>query len=185
MSKINLIPEIKQKKQKIQKVNATVTSIATFVAIILGGITLLLLSYNGLLAGQISSTNKKISTTENNIKTMKDLEDQVSNLEYGLKNIKQITESNKSWTKFFSDIEKATPADVQFVSFYVNGNQISANLRGSDIRSIDRFIASFETYLNSDKKNVFSNVLVSGYSKKDSGEYVFDAKFDVNEEAAW
>lgn len=185
MSKINLIPEVKQQKQKIQRINTTVSSIATLSGVILGGGILLLLAYSGVLAAQIKSTNDKITKTENSIKTMKDLEDQVVVLESGLKNIKNIVDSNKSWTKFFGEIEKATPADVQFLSFSISGNQVNASLKGKDVRSIDRFIASFSDYKNEKDEKLFSDIVVNGYSKKENGEYLFQAKFNVNEAASW
>jgi Tfp pilus assembly protein PilN len=185
MSKINLIPEVKQKKQKIQKVNATVSSITTFTGVVLIGLIVILLGYNGVLLAQIKSTNDKIAKTEASIKTMKDLEDQVVNLEQGLKDVKLITEKNKSWTKFFSELEKATPDDVQFLSFAINGNQVTAGLKGKEVNSIDRFISSFTNYKDKNDQNLFGEVVVNSYNKKDTGQYLFQAKFNVNEGIAW
>jgi Tfp pilus assembly protein PilN len=185
MSKINLIPEVKQQKQRQQKINALATSVATITAVILGGLSIILLAYNGLLSTQIGSINNKISKTEDSLKAMKSLEEQVVNLEMGLKNIKLIVEKNRSWTKFFGEIEKATPGDIQFTSLSVNTNQVRATIKGKDIRSIERFIQSFNNFKNDKDQNVFSDVSVENYSKKESGEYVFEAKFNVIEDQAW
>lgn len=185
MSKINLIPEVKQKKQRIQKLNTTVSSVSTLTGVVLAGVIFVILGYNGVLSAQIKSTNDKIKKTEDSIKTMKDLEEQVVNLEQGIKDIKLITEKNKSWTKFFSEVEKATPDDIQFLSFSISGNQVSASLKGKEVNSIDRFISSFSNYKNSEDKNLFSDVAVNSYTKKDGGQYLFQAKFNVNENVAW
>ena len=146
MFKINLIPEVKIEKQKIHKLNAIMTTLATITAIVLGVMIIALLVYNVTRQVQISSLNSNINKTKEALVAYADLENTVISLEKGLKEIKQILTGGTKWSKFFVELEKATPADVQITSFEISGNTITLTITGSDIRSIDRAIKSFSNY---------------------------------------
>jgi len=179
MLNINLVPEVRKEQAKVKKTNLAVTTVAIIVGTILLAAVLILGSILGYRSAKIASVDKNIVKTENELKAYKDLEDSVVTLENGLIDIKQITSGGRNWTDFYEEIEKATPADTQFVTFKVTGNAVSADIKGKDVKSIDRFMKSFANYKDSDGNDMFSGVTVDGYTTKDNGEVSFQAKFEV------
>lgn len=181
--KINLIPEVKQEQLRIHKLNATVTTVATFAAFIVGGIIICLALYNIFRTTQIASTNKKIDNVNKELEAYADLEQTVISLETGLTEIKQILTGGPQWSKFFNEFEKATPNDIQFTNFQISGNEITVTAKGKNVGSVDRFIKSFSNY-KVDDKNLFSSVYVSGYSAENN-QVLFQAKFTLNGGILW
>jgi len=179
MLNINLVPEVKKEQAKVKRVNLTVTTVAVFVGIILATVIVLLGSLLGYRAAKISSVDNKTKKIEGELVAYKPLEDSVITLETGLAEIKKIVSGGRNWTTFFEEIEKVTPADTQFNSFQVTGNTVSASVTGTSVGSIDRFIKSFSTYKGKDEQNLFSGVVVDGYTTKDGGQVSFQVKFDV------
>jgi len=185
MSKINLIPEVRQQKLRAMQINRMVTSMAVVLGAITVAIILGLAGYAGVVTAQKNSIDGQITKVQDSLDTMKDLEATVSNLENGLNNIKSIIAGNKDWNQLLGLFEKYTPSDIQITSFSVDGGAVSLSLKGKTVESIDRFIASFSTAKNDKEENYFTNVIVNGYSKKDTGEVTFEAKFNLNEAAIW
>ncbi len=183
MFKINLIPEVKQEQLKTQKINATITSVTILVAIIMGVIVFGLLFYNVGRKAQLSMINGDITKINEELEPYKDLEATVMNLETGLKEIKQILVGGPKWTGFFDELEKVTPGDVQITSFDIKGNAITIDATGKEVKSIDRFVKSFSNY-KVDDKNLFSDVVVSGYTSKE-GDVTFQAKMNLVGGVLW
>jgi len=179
MVNINLVPEVKKEQAKLKKTNYAMTTIAIVVGISLVAAIVLLGSLYGYRTAKISATSKNIDKITEELKPYKDLEDSVTTLELGLTEIKGILAGGTDWTAFYGDVEKATPGDVQFTTFKVTGYSVSADLAGKNVQSIDRFIRSFSGYKDSDGNNVYSNVVVDGYTAKEDGTVTFQAKFDV------
>lgn len=179
MVNINLVPEVKKEQAKLKKTNVGVTTFAVFVGIALTAAVVLLGSLYGYRTAKISATSKNIDKINEELKPYKDLEASVTTLELGLAEIKGILAGGTDWTAFYADVEKATPGDVQFTTFKVTDNTVSADLVGKDVQSIDRFIRSFSAYKDADGNNVYTNVVVAGYTAKDDGKVTFQANFDV------
>ncbi len=184
MFKINLIPEVKIEQQKLHKINAVMTTTATVTGIILGVLIFGLLAYNVTRQVQISSLNSNINKTKEELVAYADLEKTVISLEKGLAEIKQILSGGTKWSKFFVELEKATPADTQIVAFDITGNTITLTVTGNDIRSIDRFIKSFSSYKVNDQ-NLFKDVAVSGYTTKDNGKISFQVTMTLESGVLW
>lgn len=185
MSKINLIPEVRQQKLKVQQTNKLVTSVAIIIGIVMVAVILGLAAYAGVITAQKNSVDSQIATVQNSLDTMKDLESTVSNLENGLTNIKSIIAGDKDWNKLLGLFEQYTPSDVQVTAFSVDSGQVSLSLVGKSVQSIDRFINSFSNAKNDNGDNYFRDVAVNGYTKKDDGTVTFEAKFNLNEAAVW
>ncbi|MEI7690741.1 MAG: PilN domain-containing protein [bacterium] len=202
MFKINLIPEIKQQQQKTYRYNTMATTVIIIVAIIVGVIVFGLLSYNLAKSRQLSDTNKDISSVEQSLEPYKALEETVITLQNGLTDIKQIINGGSKWSKFFTELEKATPEDTQVTSFDIKGNEITMDVTGKDVNSIDRFIKSFSNFKvktetestnetesvsasSQGGKNLFQNVNVAGYSAKGDGKVTFQAKMSLVEGLLW
>jgi Tfp pilus assembly protein PilN len=183
MFKINLIPEVKQQQIKLKKINTTVTTVTVIVAIVMGIIIFGLLFYNIGRKAQLSLVNNDIEKINTQLEPYKDLEATVMNLETGLKEIKQILTGGPKWTKFFDELEKVTPADVQITNFDIKGNAVSIDATGAKVQSIDRFIRSFSSY-KVDDKTLFSDVAVTGYTVKD-GKVTFQAKMNLVGGVLW
>jgi Tfp pilus assembly protein PilN len=161
--KINLIPEVKQEQLRIQKLNATATTVATVVFFVIGSIIICLSIYNIIKTTQIATAKKNITKVNKQLEAYKDLEETVYSLENGLKEAKQIITGGAKWSKFFEELEKATPGDVQISQFEISGNEIKITAKPREVASIDRFIKSFSNY-KVDNKNLFENVSVPGYT---------------------
>lgn len=185
MSKINLIPEVRRQKLKLQQVNKTVTSLAVLLGIILAAVIIGLSVYAGIIKAQTNSLDGKIEKVQDSLDTMKDLEATVLNLETGLTDIKAIIAGAKDWGNLFSLLERYTPGDIQITNFTVNGSSVTMSLKGKSVEAIDRFIASFSAAKDDNDQNCFSNVVVNGYTKKGATEVVFSAALDLNEDAVW
>lgn len=179
MANINLVPEVKKEQAKLKKLNL----VMTVVTLVVGGILMAAILIFGALytyrKASISSLDGKISTKNDELKAYAELENSVVTLENGLADIKTITSGGRDWTAFFSEIEKATPADIQFKDFKISGDAITATLDGKDVKSIDRFIKSFSTYKGQDGQLMFPTVAVDGYTVNDDGGVTFSANLTV------
>lgn len=183
MSKINLIPEIKQQQIRARKINTLVTSTAIIIAIILGVVIFLLSAYVLARAQQMSSTEKNIKKVEQELEPYKELEENVLALETNLAEINNILAGGAKWTKFFTELEKVTPADIQVKTLDIKGSDVNMSLRGKEVKSIDRFIKSFSSYKVNDK-NLFTDISVTGYSE-DKGNVTFEAKLKMTAGILW
>jgi len=181
--KINLIPEVKQEQLRIQKLNATATTVATVAFFIVGSIIICLSIYNIVKTTQIASTKRNIEKTKQELEAYKDLEETVVSLENGLNEAKQILSGSPKWSKFLVELEKVTPNDVQFSALTFKGNQVTATLKGKNVSSIDRFLKSFSTYKVNDK-NLFDGVVVNGYTTE-QGVVTFQAQFALVGGVLW
>lgn len=179
MLSINLVPEVKKEQAKLKQINLTVTTVAIVVGCAILAAVLMIGSLLGYRSARIASVGKDIEKVQGELVAYKDLEESVATLETGLADIKKIVSGGRNWTTFFEEIEKATPTDIQFTSFQISGNTVTAGLKGKDVRSIDRFIKSFSTYKDAAGNTMFANVVVDGYTAADNGTVTFQAKFDV------
>lgn len=183
MQKINLIPEVKQHQLQAKKNNFIATTFAVVVSIILGAVIIVLLSYIFARKAQITNTESQKKTINQQLQAYAGLEKTVLSLETGLGEIETILGSDSKWLDMFGEIEKSTPADIRFDSLKIASDYtVTANLRGKNIDSIDRFIKSFSSAQTAKKVNAFTGVDVNGYSSVDSG-VSFTAKFAINKDA--
>jgi Tfp pilus assembly protein PilN len=194
MFQINLVPEIKIEQEKLNRLNRYVTEIAIVVFMLLGVIIIMFLSVNFYQRQKVSSLNSKTEKIENELKAYNEIEETVNSLETGIKEIKELQLSEEKWSLFFQNLEKATPDDIRITSLSLSGDSATANLEGSSVESIDRFIKSFNAYRVEKSKTVngeevkykeetalFNNLVVTGYSKNNE-KYIFDAEFNFSKE---
>jgi Tfp pilus assembly protein PilN len=146
MFKINLVPEVQEKKQKISQLNYIVTAVSLSV---LGAIVIAI-----VVIGGITVTNKAIlSAVERDIREVntelaqyKDLEEMVLSLESGLAGARSILDGTNSWQKLLLHMEKTMPADVKLTKISLDNGKILASLDGRDVNSLARFAESFKKY---------------------------------------
>jgi Tfp pilus assembly protein PilN len=182
--KINLVPEVKQEQNRVRKLNMITTSVATFVGIGFAVIIVVLLSYNVARKAQISRIDADTTKINSELEAYKDLEQTVTSLETGLAQVKQVLNGGPKWSSFFSEIEKVTPGDTQITSFDIKSQAISMEVKGKEVKSIDRFIRSFASFKVNDR-NLFSDVAVSGYTKETNGNVTFSAKMNLVGGVLW
>jgi len=183
MFQINLVPEIRIEQEKINRLNRYITEATIAVSVILGVIIIALLSVNVYQRQRISNLNEKTDKIENELKAYAEIEETVNSLESGINEIKQIQSSGENWSSFFNNLEKVTPNDVRFVTLSVSGNSVKASLEGSSVESIDRFIKSLGTYkVEGGDVALFSDIVVTGYTKNEDGGYAFGAQFNFLKE---
>lgn len=146
MFKINLVPELQEKKQKIARLNYIVTTVCISVI----GVTVIGLVIIGgfLLTNKtmISKTEKSINETNKELEDYKELEKMVLSLESGLAGAKQILDGNNAWTKLLPHLEKATPQDVKFTRLSLEPGKISASLDGKNVDAMAKFLESYKKY---------------------------------------
>lgn len=190
MGKINLAPDIRQEKIKLKKRNFYVTMAAI---LIVGATLLFILALQGYRFSKVYSldqTKKKIANTKDELKSYKNIEDMVINIEQGIKAINEIERTEPKWSRFMPVLEQVTPNDVRFTEFSMDGNKFSAKATGKHIYSIARAIKSLENYeykaapeAKSGQK-LFKNVNVDGYDSKD-GMVNFDITFEMEQGVLW
>lgn len=184
MSKINLIPEIKQEQIKIRKLNILSTSIAVVAGSIVFVVIIILLSFIAVQKAQINGVEKETNKVNDQLKAYKNLEETVITLERGLNEAKSVLNGGPRWTIFFAELEKATPGDIQINNFSIQDNAISLSLTGKNVESIDRFIKSFSNY-KLEEKNLFSNIVVNGFTKPDANKVNFQATLNLEKGILW
>jgi type II secretory pathway pseudopilin PulG len=183
MQKINLIPEVKQQQLKTKKNNVFATSFAVVAAIILGAIILVLAVYIVARKAQIANSDSQVVTLNQQLNAYSDLNNTVLSLETGLSDIKTIVNNDSTWLDIFSEIEKDTPADIRFQTMNIATDySVTAEMEGTNVASIDRFIQSFSQAQTNKKTNAFSGVEVDSYSS-DGSTVTFMAKFTINKDA--
>lgn len=183
MFKINLIPEVKQEQIRIKKLNVLVTSIATGTGVVIAAAILILLSFIVAKNTQINKIEKETTKIEEELLAYKDLEQTVITLENGLNEIKRILGAGPKWSKFFTELEKVTPADTQITTLSMKANVMTLGVTGKDVKSIDRFVKSFSTF-KVDDKNLFSSVKVNGYTEN-QGKINFNATMNLVNGVLW
>lgn len=146
MFKINLVPEVQEKKQQVAKTNATVVTVSIIVLAITAGILIILGGVVLANNNSISNTNKDIAKTNAEISNYSELEKTVLSLENGLASAKQILDGQNAWTKLLPHLEAATPSDVKFTKLTLEPGKITASLEGKDINSLARFVESYKNY---------------------------------------
>lgn len=146
MFKINLVPEVQEKKNTVKKMNFYAN---IGVGAVLGVLVVSILIINGVtIAKKVSlgNTNEEIASLENEIKDYAELEKTVISLEQGLAGIKQITDGANSWTKILPHIEKATPTDAKFTTLKLGTGTIDGNVTAATVDSLAKMIESFKSY---------------------------------------
>ena len=186
--KINLIPEVRQEQIKIQKINTIVTMVVIIVASVLAGIIFLIGAMYIARVAIVKQNNASIAELNQKLKALAPLEKTVIDVQEGVKDVKSILGTDNKWQSFFSDLEKATPADIRFKQLNISAiGKTTAELEGEDVSSIDRFITSFSNYkrkdtvTNKEKNNLFSGVTVYKYTATPDGHVSFPAEFNLNE----
>ncbi|MCL4386926.1 MAG: PilN domain-containing protein [Patescibacteria group bacterium] len=188
MFKINLVPEAKQLQRKIQRANILSTIIAVC---LIGAFLLFIIILLGFRVSNVTTNNrllKNIRSNESELEDYKNLEQTVISLENGLTSIKEITKNSVKWSLFFTELEKAIPADTKFTKLDIRDNQINADVEGTSVDSLARFVQSFGDYkikANGEEKNLFKNIDTTGYTKSETGNVKFTVKFELIKEVMW
>lgn len=191
MSNINLISEVNIQKLKAKKRNFLIVFTAVIILSVLVFLTLVLQGYKWVRNRSLDQTNKNIAGVRSELEGYKDIEVTVKNIETGLKAIDTIESSEHKWSFFLPHLEKATPADVQFTSLSQDGNTFEASAVGKNVASVGRAIFALESYRfkdsqTSEERNLFTNAVVSGYTKdKKKGTVSFKITFDMEEGVLW
>lgn len=146
MLKINLVPEVQEKKQQVDRTNSTVVLVTVItLAVIIAGLVIIggiILTNKNMLV----NTEKNISSTKAEISQYAELEKTVLSLENGLAQAKLILDGQNAWTKLLPHIEAATPSDIKFTKLTLESGKITASLEGKDINSLARFVESYKNY---------------------------------------
>jgi len=146
MFKINLVPEVQEKKQKLSRTNYIVTVVSLS---ILGAIVIALVIIGGLTVTNkalLSGVEKDIQEVTTELSQYKELEEMAISLENGLAGARQIIDGSNSWQKLLVHMEKATPADVKYTKLSFDNGKITASLEGRDVNSLARYVESYKKY---------------------------------------
>lgn len=146
MFKINLVPEVQEKKLKVRKVN----TYSTIAAVSIAGLTVAAIFVLGTISAvkklSLNSTEDKIKTVNEELKEYKELEETVLSLEKGLAGVKQIMNGGNNWALLYANLEKATPADVAFESMSIKDGVITAQMQAESVEGLGRFVDSLKSY---------------------------------------
>src|SRR3990170_6149865 len=130
MAKINLAPDIRLEKLKLKRRNfiVTMSAIVTLGAMVV--FILVLQGYRWSRVYSLDQTKKKIASTQDELKSYKNIEDMVVNIEQGIKAVNEIEKNTPKWSSFFPELGKATPNDIRFTSFSQDGSKFTAKAQG-------------------------------------------------------
>lgn len=189
MTKINLAPDVRQEKLKTKKRNFFVTMTAILIIAATLIFILILQGYRWSRVYSLDQTKKKISSTEDELKNYKDIEEMVINIEKGLNAVGEIEKNQPKWSKFVPVLEQVTPNDVKFVELSMEGNKFTAKAEGKQVQSIARVIKSLEDYKyqgnkEAEGKPLFKSVNVDGYKGGGSG-VDFEITFEIEQGVLW
>lgn len=190
MSKINLAPDVRLEKLKIKRRNFIVTMSAIVILGIMVIFILILQGYRWSRVYSLDQTKKKIASTQDELKSYKDIEDMVINIEQGIKAINEIENGEPKWSKFFPVLEQVIPNDIRFVELNQDGYKFTGKVQGRQIYSIARLIKSLEGYQYNNKQEgaegekLFKNVDVKEYNIKDN-LVEFDITFEIEQGVLW
>lgn len=191
MSKINLAPDVRLEKLKIKRRNFIVTMSAIVTLGVMVIFILILQGYRWSRVYSLDQTKKKIANTQDELKSYKDIEDMVINIEQGTKAVKEIDSSTPKWSLFLPILEQVTPNDVRFTEFSNEGNNFTAKVQGKQVVSIARLIKSLENYEYKTSPDVqtgqklFKNIEVDGYTKNSSNMVDFEITFEMEQGILW
>lgn len=185
MGKINLVSDIRLEKIRLKKRNYIITMSAIFVLGFMFVFILALQGYRWSRVYSLDNTKKKIANTQDELKSYKDIEDMVINIEKGTQAINEIEASQPKWSEFLPILQEVTPQDIRFTEFDQSDRKFKAKAQGKSVESIARLIKSLEDYKY--KKSgiaLFKNVNVEGYDNK-SGFVEFEIVFEMEEGVLW
>lgn len=146
MFKINLVPEVQEKKLQIKKINTSATVFAIAALSICGAALLIIGGIDIAKKTEIGSTEKKIAEVRAESEKYKELEETVISLETGLAGIKQISDGTNDWTKLLPHLETATPTDVKYVSLKILSGSVEGTLEGKSVDSLAKMVESYKKY---------------------------------------
>ncbi len=190
MSKINLMPDVKQEKIKTKRRNFFVTIAAMAILAITILALLVLQGYKWALDYNLSRTKQDIASTNDELKNYADIERIVDDINQGLAAINQVQAQEPKWSLFLPQLEKVTPNDIQYTQFSQNGNTFKASAVGKNVVSIARAIKALDDYNyqqsgNNQNQKLFNNVVVTGYDQGTNGNVKFDISFDLKQGVLW
>lgn len=204
MSKINLVPDFRLEKIKTKRRNFLITFFSAITIIIMVVLVVLLQSLQYVQKYNLERTEKDISKTKDELKEYSDIESMVINIEQGLKAIDEMSKSESKWSLFLPELEKITPNDIRFSDFNQEGTTFKARAEGQNITSLARLIKSLETYkyvkpetpstpdasneqtVQNQGKALFKNIVVTGYTKEGSDNFIkFEISFELEEGILW
>lgn len=146
MIKINLVPEVQEKKLKVRKMN----TYSTFAAVIIIGLTVFVLLVIGIWGAvkkaSLRVTEERIASTNKELEQYKELEEVVLSLEKGLSGIKAIINGENDILKVIAHVENASPAEVIFKNLRIKEGIIEAELESKTVEETARFIESIQAY---------------------------------------
>ncbi len=172
--KINLIPEEKQKKTKVQNLNFGVTFVVVTILVILTGTVVFLFSLNLAKRTEIKTLDGKITEINKELEPLADLEKNVLTIETKLKDIKQLFTTNSKWSKFFPEFERILPKEVKLTNLSLDKakSELTARVNGSVV-SAARTLKAFQNTRTisisgkTAKENIKFNLSLSGGIAKD------------------
>jgi len=146
MFKINLVPEVQEKKQKVAKTNSVVATVSVVVVAIIGISLFVLSGWYLVNKAAIANLNNKIAEKNTEIAKYAELEKTVLSLENGLASSKKIFDSQNTWSRLLPHLQAATPGDVVYTTLSLEPGKITADLTGNDVNSLARFVTSYKNY---------------------------------------
>lgn len=147
MLKINLAPEVQQKRSREirNKRFATIFAICIFGGAVL--VTFFILTFSQIQKSRLESTNARLSELKSELEGYKEVQAKIVSIGEGLNGLEVALLDKRSWNRLLPHIDLATPRDVTFKALEISENgEVEASLEGRDIGSVARYIESFKDY---------------------------------------
>lgn len=188
MFKINLVPEVQEKKLQLKRINTFSTIFAISLLSICGLILLIIGGVDIAKKTELASNQKKITEVKAESEQYLELEKTVISLEKGLAGIKQISDGTNNWTKLLPHLENATPRDVKYKTLKILSGAAEGTIECKSVDSLAKFIESYKNYqvivlsgpgVEGDSVNVsIDGSTPTLVNVKSNGQWLFAVNFD-------
>lgn len=190
MLKINLVPEVQQKKEAESRLNYLVTIISATVVIAVVAVIAIIGGLSVANSAMRHSAENRIADLQDRLIEFRPLQEAVLSLETGLKGAREVLDGKYIWTRLFAHLEKATPAEVKFTRLTISPTDIKASLESNNVDSLARFADSFKHYgiislsgvADSEKVTVKIGDETTEITKGSDGKWFFSVPMDLNKD---
>lgn len=167
---LNLLPAVKMEYIKAQRSRRLIISVSTIVTIAAVALLLLLLSVSGLQKKHLSDLNKDIAKETTKLQNEPQI-GRMLTVQNQLGALTQLHSQEPAASMVFGYLNQVTPSDVSITDFNIDFTKQTATITGTsaNLANVNQYVdslkhATYTTKDSSDKKQAFSDIVLSSFS---------------------
>lgn len=189
MIQINLLPSIKAEYVKAQRTKRTVITVSIIaIGVSLGIVGILASIAFGAQQLQLSNLQKDIEKSEQNIKSVPDL-DKILTIQNQLVALTPLHDAKPVMSRLFTYLQQTTPDSVKLEKYTVDNADYTIKLEGEApaLELVNKYVDTLkftevaQNEENAQKVNAFSEVVLNNFSKSEQG-YTFSISLKYNDQ---